>query len=379
MPWNWQQTAWPQFTFDSNQLQPLEDRFLLGAGHLFGAFAHLNADETNQLTVELISSEALKTSEIEGEYLNRESLQSSIRHQLGLDPNAPFIPTAERGIAEMMIDLYRSFQEPLTHDTLFRWHKVLLQGRGSLREVGRYRTGAETMQIVSASRDGISVHFEAPPSPQIPTEMEEFIQWFNASGQEGPNRLSALCRAGIAHLWFIAVHPFEDGNGRIGRALAEKALAQAVHQPTLIALSQRIERERKAYYSALAQTNRTLEITDWLLYFARTILDAQDDTRRRIDFLVEKALLFDRLRGQINPRQEKALLRMFREGPEGFRGGLSASNYISITKTSQATATRDLNDLVDKGALTKTGERRGTRYFLAIGSIENSSQRKAIA
>lgn len=161
-------------------------------------------------------------------------------------------------------------------------------------------------------------------------------------------------------------HPFEDGNGRIGRALAEKTLAQNIGQPSLIALAFTIEHARKFYYEQLERHQRTLDITEWLTYFAETILEAQQTTLKRVAFHISKAHFYDRFRGQFNERQEKAIARMFREGPAGFHGGLSAENYISITRTSRATASRDLNDLVVKGALARTGERRYTRYFLSL-------------
>jgi Fic family protein len=163
--------------------------------------------------------------------------------------------------------------------------------------------------------------------------------------------------------------PFEDGNGRIGRALAEKALAQCLGQPTLIAIAYTIERTKKAYYETLEHAKRRNEITDWLFYFADLVITAQGYTQNWIEFLIKKAKLHDRLRGQLSARQEKALARMFREGPEGFTGGLSAEKYINITGATRATATRDLQDLVAKGALLRTGERKHTRYHLNLGSI----------
>jgi Fic family protein len=179
-----------------------------------------------------------------------------------------------------------------------------------------------------------------------------------------------LTRAGLAHLHFVSVHPFEDGNGRIARALAEKSLAQSMGQPSLIALAYTIERSRKAYYAALERNNKDIEVTDWLTYFAETILEAQRNTTERVDFYIARTKLYEKLRGKLNERQEKVLARMFREGIDGFKGGLSAENYISITKTSRATATRDLQDLVDKRALTKTGELRHTRYHLSLTGEE---------
>jgi Fic family protein len=173
-------------------------------------------------------------------------------------------------------------------------------------------------------------------------------------------------RAGIAHLYFETIHPFEDGNGRIGRAISEKALAQSLGRPTLTALAATILRKRKTYYSALEAANRSNEITGWLAWFGATVIEAQRTTIAQIEFVLAKAKLLDALRGQLNERQEKAILRMFREGPKGFKGGLSASKYMHITGAASATTTRDLADLVAKGALTRAGEHRNTRYHLSV-------------
>jgi len=178
--------------------------------------------------------------------------------------------------------------------------------------------------------------------------------------------LPALTRAGIAHLYFESIHPFEDGNGRIGRAIAEKAIAQSLSRPVLTGLATAMLARRRAYYRALEAGSRSLEITPWLEWFADTALEAQRRTASLVEFLVAKARLLERLREQLNPRQEEALLRMLREGPSGFHGGLSAGNYMTITGASPATATRDLADLVDKRALVRTGERRHARYRVAL-------------
>jgi Fic family protein len=178
--------------------------------------------------------------------------------------------------------------------------------------------------------------------------------------------MPALTRAGTAHLYFVSIHPFEDGNGRIGRAIAEKALAQGLGQPTLTALATTILTKRKAYYAALEAANKKNQITAWLNWFAATTLEAQERTIARVEFLIDKTRLLDGLRGQLNDRQEKALLRMLREGPEGFKGGMSAGNYTTITGASPATATRDLADMVAKGALVREGELRHARYHVAI-------------
>jgi Fic family protein len=178
--------------------------------------------------------------------------------------------------------------------------------------------------------------------------------------------LPALTRAGIAHLYFESIHPFEDGNGRIGRAISEKALAQSVGQTTLTALAATILVRRKAYYDTLEAANKDTEVTQWLAWFAGIAIEAQRRTEARVQFLIDKTRFLDRIRGQLNERQEKALLRMLNEGPDGFRGGLSAGNYSTITGASPATATRDLVDMVAKGALVRTGERRHARYSAGI-------------
>lgn len=372
MKWNWQQKDWPEFQYDSSALSELESHFLRQSGMLQGTLKHIGEDDKVRLTIDLMSTEAINTSEIEGEILNRESVQSSIRRNFGLDTDSRRIPPAEQGIAEMMVDLYRTFDEPLSHSKLFAWHKMLTSGRRDLTDIGRHRTHEDAMQVVSGVLHDPKIHFEAPSSNDMQTEMSQFIDWFNRCAPDTENPLPALTRAGIAHLYFVCVHPFEDGNGRIGRAISEMALSQCLGQPTLLALSYTIQNAKKAYYLNLELSNKDLEITDWLLYFAETVLDAQCYSQRLIDFLIAKIHLYDRLRDQFNDRQDKVIARMFREGLEGFKGGLSADNYISITGTSRATATRDLQDLVEKGALIRAGERKHTRYRLDIDVVVKS-------
>ncbi|AFL51486.1 Fic family protein [Sinorhizobium fredii] len=366
MRWNWQRNDWPDFSYDHAALEPLEKSFLLHAGEFLGAYRHVSPEGRDTLKIELISDEALKTSEIEGETLDRASLQSSLRCQFGMDTDSRRIGPAERGIAEMMVDLYRSFGLPLSHETMFVWHRMVMASANRLQVVGGYRTHSDPMQVVSGAIGHPKIHFEAPPSEQVPREMDAFVNWFNATAPDGAKPLPALTRAGMVHLYFESIHPFEDGNGRIGRALSEKSIAQDLGQPSLIALAYTIERGRKSYYDMLEKSNKNNAITDWLIYFGQTILEAQQTTLKRVEFHISKTRLYDSLRGQLNPRQEKVIARMFREGIEGFKGGLSAENYISITQASRATATRDLQGLVAKGAFLRTGELRHTRYHLKL-------------
>ncbi|HLO41744.1 MAG TPA: Fic family protein [Phycisphaerales bacterium] len=366
MVWNWQHSDWPEFQWNCDRISQAEKRFLLGSGILLGVVTHLDASDRDRLIVEAMSDEAVTTSQIEGELLNRDSVQSSIRRQLGLDTDNRRVQPAERGIGEMMVALYKDFAAPLDHDTLFKWHGMLMQGRRDLRDIGAYRAHAEPMQIVSSRLDTHKVHFEAPPSKVVASEMERFIAWFNASGENGTNVLPAVTRAGVAHLYFESIHPFEDGNGRIGRAISEKALAQALGQASFTGLSPAILARRPLYYSALEASQRGNEITEWLAWFAAITLEAQERTRAQVEFLLDKTKFLDRFRDRFNKRQYAALLRMLREGPEGFKGGLSASNYAAITNASPATSTRDLAELVEAGALQRTGERKHTRYRLPI-------------
>jgi Fic family protein len=366
--WNWQQKDWPKFRYDSTKLDAFEANFLVNSGIFTGSIRHITAADKEQATIELISEEALNTSEIEGEYLNRDSLQSSIRGNFGLATDNRKIPPAEQGIAQMMVELYREFDATMTDALLFRWHESLMNGRRDLASIGSYRASSQPMQVVSGPLHQPQVHFEAPPSASVSAEMKHFIDWLNRTSPHGESPLPVLTRAGIAHLYFVSIHPFADGNGRIGRAIAEKAISEGLGHPALIALSLTINRNRKNYYDLLEHSNKKTEITNWLVYFAKTILDAQAYAQRLVEFLIAKTKFYDRLRGQLNVRQEKVLSRMMREGMDGFKGELSAENYISITGTSRATATRDLQDLVEKNALIRTGSLKSTRYRLDISS-----------
>jgi Fic family protein len=369
MLWNWQKPDWPDFIWKEGRLTAAEDRFRAGGGVFLGSIRHIVGQERRLLLVEAMSTESATTSAIEGEVLDRASVQSSIQRQLGLKADPKRIRPAEEGVAEMMVDLYRTSQKPLSDEMLYGWHRKLMKSRG-LHDLGRYRAGGDPMQIISGAIGKPRIHFEAPPARRIPAEMKRFVAWFNRTAPGGAKSLPALARAGAAHLYFESIHPFEDGNGRLGRAIAEKALAQAAHEisdePVLLSLSATILAHRGDYYRALERANKSTEITAWLAWFAGIALEAQQRTIASVDFLIEKTRLIDSLRGEINERQHKAILRMLREGTEGFKGGLSASNYAKITGASPATTTRDLADLVGRGALVRTGELRHARYHLNL-------------
>ncbi|WP_342270293.1 Fic family protein [Rickettsia endosymbiont of Orchestes rusci] len=364
MIWNWQHKDWPNFKYDQKLIFELEKRFINNSGILLGSTKYLSESDQNNLIVMLASNEALNTSEIEGEYLNRDSVQSSIKRYFNVAIDNRKATPAETGISEMLANMYYSYARPLSHNYLFSWHAMLTNGRRDFGSIGKYRIHEEAIQVISGKYNEPNIHFEAPPSNIVRKEMDKFIKWYN----DNTDYILPLTKAAIAHLYFESIHPFEDGNGRIGRIITIKMLCQNIGQPILIALSHVINQEKKLYYNALESNNKSLEITDWILYFVEIIVKAQDYTLRNIEFLINKTKFYDRFKKILNIRQEKVIKRIFEEGVEGFKGGLSAENYINITKTSKATATRDLQELVEMQAFTKIGVLKGTRYNINLES-----------
>ena len=357
----WQQNSWRHFAYDGLKLEAFERQFLHLSGVGIGIYKALSDDDKEAMKISFLSNEALGTSEIEGLILDRDSLQSSIQRYFQFkNPISKSYPR-ENGIAQVMVDLYRQFDAPLSHEMLFNWHQMLMNGRTDLEAIGQYRFHDDPMRIVSFQSDKLQIHYVAPPSNTVPNEMEQFIRWFN----ESRHTLPSLIRAGIAHLYFELIHPFEDGNGRIGRALIEKSLAQSLGQPTLIAISQTIKNHQKAYYEAIKTANTSNEITEWLQYACQMILDAQQFTIESIEFLIRKTRFFDQYTSQLNARQLKLMKRILRDNQTSFVGGVSVKNYIRMNKISRATANRDLNDLVMKGIMERTGNAKSTRYWLS--------------
>lgn len=362
MKYNWQQPDWTNFTYDSEKIRPLEEKFIQALGENLGAFKHVSKKSKEILTVDLLSEEALKTSAIEGENLNRDSVHSSICKHLGLQADNRRIPDKEYGISSMMVDLYENFNGPLTHEQLFKWHNFLFDTNPRI-ESGQYRTDETPMQIVSGYVHNPKIHFEAPPYKQVPNEMDNFIKWYNQNDDMSP-----LVKAGIAHLYFESIHPFEDGNGRIGRAIIERYISQHIGRASLLMLSYTVDRDKNKYYDTLECASKTNDVTAWLLYCGDVLIKSQYNTIKRVEFIIEKTRLYDAVADKLNERQEKVLSRMFQEGIDGFKGGLSAKNYSTITGSAVATTTRDLNDMVNKGAFIKTGQLKSTRYHLNISS-----------
>jgi Fic family protein len=282
---------------------------------------------------------------------------------LGIQPNLPVTKDKRaEGIAELILAVRNNFQKSLSSEELFDWHTMLMKGNTSVK-VGQWRNHEVPMQIVSGAMGREVVHYEVPPSNRVPSEMDSFIKWFNNSQDTFKK---PILRAAVAHLHFESIHPFEDGNGRIGRATAEKALSQSIGRPVLFSLSKSIEGNKKAYYDALQKAQRSNEISDWIKYFVRTVLDAQIDAEQEIEFTLKKTRFFDQHKNDINDRQQKVVRRMLEEGYQGFEGGMNARKYVSLTGTSKATATRDLQDLVEKKIFIPIGGGRSTRYEIML-------------
>jgi len=367
MRYNWELPDWPDFTYSLKNIEVILYQFAFETGEISGLLKSLPKEAQEESLMEVMLSEAIKTSEIEGEFLSRQDVMSSIRNNLGLN-EIPVIVRDEKagGIGHLMVDVRKTYAEPLTAETLLNWHRLLLGTSPRIR-IGQWRIGEAPMQIISGSIGKEKIHFQAPPSDDVAMEMNRFLEWFSDTAPNGAVPISsAPVRAAIAHLYFESIHPFEDGNGRIGRAIAEKAIAQTLGRPVMMSLSRTIEAGRHGYYAALEKAQRSNEITDWIEYFAEIVLASQRESKEQIAFTLQKTHFFDRYQLQLNERQTKVIQRMLQAGPAGFEGGMSAKKYMAIAKTSKATATRDLQELVEIKVFQMEGGGRSVRYALVL-------------
>jgi Fic family protein len=364
----WQSASWPKFKIDYENLLPKLSRCHALQGQLIQQVTSLGIDLELEAQLESLTQEAVKTAEIEGEYYNPDAVRSSIARRLGL-PTAglPSPPRSVDGLVDVLLDATDTNRPDLSSDRLKAWQAALFPtGRSGLYdiEVGQWRT--EAMQIVSGRAGKEKIHYEAPPVDRIDHEMQLFIEWWQKSHPD-QNNTDPVIRAGVAHYWFVAIHPFADGNGRIARALSDMALAQsdgAVKR--CYSLSSTIMENRDGYYSVLESTsNGQGDITDWLAWF----LDSLELSLKQSKASIEKVLGLTHFWHNIsdislNDRQIKVVKKLLEAGEGGFEGGLTAKKYHGMVKGSRATLTRDLADLVDKGILLLTGERKAARYNL---------------
>lgn len=367
----WQNKLFPNFSFDSTKIASLIQDFTLQLGEANGLLLSLSQELKQAIFTEIMLSEALKTSEIEGEYFSREDVMSSLKFNLEIkDYHVKTKNRKANAIAQLMIEVQKSYSKPLTEQLLLDWHAILMAGEKGIA-AGSFRTGAEPMQVVSGKFGDFEVHYEAPPSKDLPEMIAQFLSWYQDFSEQSLGKVGeAMIVSAISHLYFETLHPFEDGNGRIGRALAEKSLAEKLEIPVFISLSKAIEKNKKQYYDELKKAQRKAEITDWIQYFSDILNNALADSKQVVLFTLQKVNFFDRYKNDLNERELKAINKMLEYGIEGFKGGMTAKKYISINKTSKATATRDLQHLSDIGVFNKMGGGRSISYTLILNKAK---------
>jgi Fic family protein len=369
----WQRQRWPELSFDLRAVSPslLDARRM--QGEIEGKACAIGIDRTGEIAREALEQEVIATAAIEGEKLDPTAVRSSVMRRLGLGDGGPRDRHVD-GLVEVVSDAANAFQVPLNEDRLCRWQSALFPGGTSgIRRivVGRYRAHPEPMQIVSGLPGKEIVHYEAPPSRQVAAEMDRFLTWFAATAPapEQPSKMDGLARAAIAHLWFETIHPFEDGNGRVGRAIVDMALSQDRNAPIrLYSLSRQLLESRRAYYDSLNQAQRgDGNVTDWVTWFAQQLSAACRRSGEVIDRAIEKGRFWsDHADVELNARQRKVLQRLLDDGDGGFSGGLNAEKYMKMTAASKATATRDLAALRSAGLIWSTGQGKGTRYYVNV-------------
>jgi Fic family protein len=362
--WIWQQPQWPRFVWDAARLANELARARRAQGRLAGAARLLDPELSSDLEAQILVEDGVGTSAIEGERLDPAAVRSSVARRLGL-PTAglPRPPRAVDGLIEVLLDATRGQGQPLTLERLCRWQAALFpSGQSGIARirVGELR-GDSPMRVVSGAAGRERVHFEAPPRLRLERELDAFLGWFN----DPPAALDGMMRAGIAHLWFVTLHPFEDGNGRLARAITDMALARDEGRgERLFSLSARIMQVRDRYYAILERTQRDgLDITEWLAWFLQETAAACENAEAVFAHTLAKARFWLRHRSTpTNERQRKALNRMLDAGPGGFAGGMTTRKYASLTRASRATAYRELADLLAKGCLVARGSGRSASY-----------------
>ena len=368
MKWIWQRNDWPNFVFDEASHGARTMALLQQSSRIYGRLEALPAPYATESVADTVISEAIKTSLIEGERLDRASVRSSVKALVGIkDDSAPAnIDPRAQGIATLLHEVMQKWSQPLTAKLLCEWQGMVVIPTPSNPVLsGMYRV---TDEVIADSAYGGKVVYEAVPGVAVELEMSRFIDWYN-------NSPPTPVKAAVAHLWFEAIHPFEDGNGRIGRAISDHAFSQSFGHPSITGISSAISAStasNKEYYSQLeAATTGGLCVDRWISYFLALAKEALDHTRSIIDFVIAKTRFYEKYSDIMNARQHQVIARMFREGTDGFEGGISAKKYMKIVGCSKATATRDLQFLLVQGAIKRIEDSAGpsTRYEIRL---ENS-------
>jgi Fic family protein len=355
---------WPKFHWDESAVAPLLASVSRRQGRLVGRMEALGFDLRKEAVLEILTEDVHKSSEIEGEILDKEQVRSSIARRLGIDV-VGLLPSDRNvdGVVEMMLDATQKYREPLDAERLFGWHAALFPtARSGMVKitVGAWRGDeAGPMQVVSGAIGKEKIHYQAPDASLLEDEMAAFLNWFE-SGEPA----DLVLKAALAHLWFVTIHPFDDGNGRIARGVADMALARSEGSAQrFYSMSAQIRKERTAYYLILERTQKgELDITEWLMWFLNCLNHAFDGAEETLASILAKAAFWERLKGEVvNERQQRVLNRLL----DGFEGKLTSSKWAKLTKTSPDTALRDITDLVERGILRKEpGGGRSTSYSL---------------
>lgn len=375
--WIWTQPSWPSFVYDAARAAPeLAEAYTLH-GLASGKAAAIGLGSTSQVALDVLNAEVRSTAAIESEQLNADSVRSSVLRRLGLAGEGSSDRRVD-GLVDVIVDAMTDCDKPLTEERLCRWQSALFPGSTtsvSRIVVGRYRCYPDPMRIVSGTMGQEKIHYEAPPSKDVPEHMHHFLSWFNDTAPfpghlGGGQRIDGLARAAIAHVWFESIHPFEDGNGRLGRAIVDMAMTQHFRQPVrLISLSMQLEKNRSAYYDALNHEQRGAgDVTRWIQWFASQCSAAYEVTSQIIDRIIEKRQFWEAQKQALPERKRKVLQRLLDDGNGGFLGGLNADKYIKMTGVSRATASRDLTEMVKAGQLWTNGAGKAIRYYVNVPS-----------
>ncbi|OYU30744.1 MAG: cell filamentation protein Fic [Comamonadaceae bacterium PBBC2] len=373
--WIWQLPDWPALDFDAQRVQALLATARQAQGVLLGKAEAIGLEGLQPHICDSLSQEALTTSAIEGEKLDPESVRSSVARRLGLDTSGAPIREGRRnieGLIDVLQDATLNTDSPLTLERLCSWHGALFPtGFSGMQRIDVGALRSVPMEIVSGAVGHSKVHYAAPPADRLTEQMDEFLTWFNQTQPKvGTHPMDGLVRAAVSHLWFETLHPFDDGNGRIGRAILQLALGQDMGQPgRIVTLSRQIESCKDSYYSQLerAQRSKSMDVTSWVEWMLEQVALASEFANRTIDSAIQRIRFQSQMAlVSLNERQQKTMKKLLDAGPKGYEGGMTTRKHERIAQTSTPTAARDLIDLERLGLLTRYGDGRSTRYYPAI-------------
>ena len=381
--WIWQRPEWPALTFDAQRIQPLLAAARTAQGVLLGKAQAIGLEGLQPHVRDSLTQEALTTSAIEGEKLDPESVRSSVARRLGLDTSGAPLREGRRhieGLIDVLQDATLNTESSLTLERLCQWHGALFPtGFSGMQRIDVGALRSVSMEIVSGAIGHSKVHYAAPPAEGLADQVNAFLTWFNQTEpQVGSKPMDGLVRAAVSHLWFETLHPFDDGNGRIGRAILQLALGQDMGQPgRIVTLSRQIESCKDQYYSELerAQRSKSMDVTAWVQWMLAQMVQAHEFANRTIDAAIQRIRFLANMAAfSLNERQQKTMKKLLDAGPKGYEGGMTTRKHQRIVQTSTPTAARDLIELERLGLLTRAGDGRSTWYYPAMeGWAEDDS------